>query len=36
MIGIYRARINLGAEQKEGAYGKFLVWPEEIVDSILK
>ena len=27
---------NYGAEQKEGAYGKFIVWPEEIVDSILK
>lgn len=25
-----------GAEQKEGTYGKFIVWPEEIVDSILK
>ena len=27
---------EFGAEQKEGAYGKFVVWPEEIIDSILK
>ncbi|MBZ9730391.1 phospholipase D family protein [Salegentibacter sp. JZCK2] len=27
---------KFGAEQKEGAYGKFIVWPEEIVESILK
>ncbi|CAL65890.1 phospholipase D family protein [Christiangramia forsetii] len=27
---------EFGAEQKEGAYGKFIVWPEEITDSILK
>ncbi len=25
---------ELGAQQKEGAYGKFIVWPEEIVDNI--
>lgn len=27
---------EFGAEQKEGAYGKFIVWPEEIADSMLK
>ena len=26
---------ELGAQQKEGAYGKFIVWPEDIVKSIL-
>lgn len=25
---------ELGAKQKEGAYGKFIVWPEEIASSI--
>lgn len=25
---------ELGAKQKEGAYGKFIVWPEEIVSKI--
>lgn len=27
---------QLGAEQQEGAYGKFIVWPEEIVRTIIK
>ncbi|SHG68417.1 PLD-like domain-containing protein [Salegentibacter echinorum] len=27
---------KLGAIQKEGAYGKFIIWPEEIADNILK
>lgn len=26
--------IELGAQQKEGSYGKFLVWPENIIDFI--
>ena len=25
---------EFGAKQKEGAYGKFIVWPEEIADEI--
>ncbi|WPY97618.1 phospholipase D family protein [Christiangramia sp. OXR-203] len=27
---------EFGGLQKEGQYGKFIVWPEEIIDSILK
>lgn len=26
---------EFGAQQKEGAYGKFIVWPEEIADNII-
>ena len=25
---------ELGAVQKEGAYGKFIIWPEEIIKEI--
>ena len=27
---------KFGAEQKEGAYGKFIIWPEEILENIFK
>ena len=26
---------NLGGKQRDGQYGKFVVWPEDIVDTII-